>query len=136
LLLARNDAEKFFESGGGRARTHFGCRDTHCCARGLIDMLQAPARHFLYQRTRQLAGLGQIPESLRPSQFLEEYLRPASDAALQATRFALPDALAQKLTKQSKRLNDLRIVLGPYAQKRRNASFARHPLTRVAREAL
>ena len=136
ILLPRGDAEKFFESGGGRARTHFGCRDTHCCARGLIDMLQAPARHFLYQRTRQVAGLGQIPESLRPSQFLEEYLRPASDAALLATRLTLPDALAQKAAKQSKRLNDLRIVLGTYAKKRRDASFARHPMTRIAREAL
>lgn len=136
MLLPRDDAEKFFEIGGGRARTHFGCRDTRCCARGITDMLQAPARHFLYQRTREVAGLGRIPESLRPSQFLEEHLRPASDAALLATRLTLPEALAQKAVKQSKRLNDLRIVLGPYAQKRRDASFARHPLTRAAREAV
>lgn len=134
LLLPRDDAEKFFESGGGKARSAFGCRDTHCCARGIIDMLDAPGRHFLYQRTRQVAGLAQIPESLRPSQFLEEQVRRASDLALMATKLTLPDMLAQKAVKQSKRLNDLRIVLGPYAQKRRGASFARHPMTRIARE--
>jgi hypothetical protein len=134
MLLSRDDAEKFFEMGGGRARTHFGCRDTNCCARGITDMLQAPVRHFLYQRTREVAGLGQIPESLRPSQFLEEHLRPASDASLLATRLVLPETLAKKAVKQSKRLNDLRIVLGQYAQKRRDASFARHPMTRAARE--
>ncbi len=133
LMLARVDAEKFFEAGGGKARSAFGCRDTNCCRRGIDDMLQAPARHFLYQRTQQIAGLGQIPESIRSSQFLEEHLRPASDAALKATKLALPDDLAQKAARQAKRLNDLRTTLGPYSRKRRDASFARHPVTRIAR---
>lgn len=96
-------------------------------------MLQAPARHFLYQRTHQVAGLGQIPESIRPTEFLEEHLRPASDAALGATRLSLPEDLASKASKQAKRLNDLRTTLGPYAKRRREASFARHPVTRMAR---
>lgn len=134
MLLPPDDARKLFEQGGNRARTNFGCRDTHCCGHGINDMTQAPGRHFLYQRSREIAGLGKIPESLRPSQFLEEYLRRASDQALLATRLALSEKLAHKMVKQSKRLNDLRIVLGPYAQERRNASFARHPVTRVARE--
>lgn len=133
LMLPRVDAEKFFEAGGGRARSAFGCRDTNCCHRGIDDMLQAPARHFLYQRTQQVAGLGQIPESIRPSQFLEEHLRPASDDALKATKLALPDDLAKKTARQAKRMNDLRTTLGPYAKKRRDASFARHPATRIAR---
>lgn len=133
LMLSRVDAEKLFEAGGGKARSAFGCRDTNCCHRGIDDMLQAPARHFLYQRTQQVAGLGHIPESIRPSQFLEEHLRPASDAALKATKLALPDDLAQKAARQAKRLNDLRTTLGPYTKKRRDASFARHPVTRIAR---
>lgn len=133
MMLPRGDAERFFEAGGGRARSAFGCRNTHCCRRGVDDMLQAPARHFLFQRTQQVAGLGQIPESIRPTQFLEENLRPASDAALVAAKLSLPEDLAQKAVKQAKRLNDLRTTLGPYAQKRRDASFARHPITRVAR---
>ena len=136
LMLPRVDVERFFEAGGGRARSAFGCRDTNCCRRGIDDMLQAPARHFLYQRTQQVAGLGQIPESIRPTEFLEEHLRPASDAALVAAKLSLPEDLAQKATKQAKRLNDLRTTLGPYAKKRRDSSFARHPVTRVARGGL
>lgn len=133
LMLPRVDAERFFEAGGGRARSAFGCRDTNCCRRGIDDMTQAPARHFLYQRTQQVAGLGQIPESIRPTEFLEEHLRPASDAALIAAKLSLPDDLAQKAAKQAKRLNDMRTTLGPYAKKRRDSSFARHPVTRMAR---
>ena len=133
LMLSRVDAERFFESGGGRARSAFGCRNTNCCRRGIEDMLQAPTRHFLYQRTHQVAGLGQIPESIRPSQFLEEHIRPASDAGLVAAKLSLPDDLAKKVVKQGKRLNDLRTTLAPYASKRQDLSFARHPVTRVAR---
>lgn len=133
LLLPRDAAEKFFEIGGGRARSAFGCRDTDCCHRGIEDMLQAPAQHYLYQRTRQVVSLGRIPESLRPSQFLEEHLRPASDIGLRATNLTLPDELAAKIAKQAKRLNDLRTTLGPYAKKQRDVTFARHPVTRFAR---
>jgi hypothetical protein len=96
-------------------------------------MLQSPARHFLYQRTHQIAGLSQIPESLRPSQFLEELVRPASDTAIKISALELPDELTKKLQKQTKRLNALRTTLGPYARERREASFAMHPVTRIAR---
>lgn len=133
LMLSRVDAERFFEAGGGRARSTFGCRDSNCCRRGVDDMTQAPARHFLYQRTQQVAGLGRIPESIRPTEFLEDHLRPASDAALIAAKLSLPDDLARKASKQAKRLNDMRTTLGPYAKKRRDSSFARHPVTRMAR---
>ena len=133
-MLPRVGAEKLFESGG-KARTHFGCRDTACCSRGIVDMLQSPGRHFLYQRTREVGGLSQIPETLRPLRFLEEHLRPASDKAVMAADLPLPEQLAVKTRAQSKRLNDLRVALGSYAQKRRDASFARHPTTRAARNA-
>ncbi|MFO1349898.1 MAG: hypothetical protein U1F68_04145 [Gammaproteobacteria bacterium] len=134
IMLPRMEAEKFFESGGGKARTAFGCRDTNCCPRGITDMLQAPARHFLYQRARQVVSLGQIPASIRPTAFLEEYLRPASDLALVAEKLALPDELTQKVKKQARRLNELRTTLGPYARMRRDGSFARYPIIRVARD--
>jgi hypothetical protein len=133
LMLNRVEAEKLFEVGGGRARSALGCRDSQCCRSGVDDMLQSPARHFLYQRTQQIAGLGQIPESLRPSQFLEELVRPASDTAIRLSTLELPEALVKKFQKQTKRLNALRTTLGPYARERREASFAMHPITRIAR---
>jgi len=134
MMLPKLDAEKFFESAA-KARSYFGCRNTACCARGVTDMLQSPGRHFLFQRASEIAGLSQIPESLRPQRFLEEHLRPASDRALVAKELPLPEALRMKAETQSKRLNDLRIALGAYAQKRRDATFAQHPSTRMAREA-
>ena len=135
LLLPGVDAKIVFETGS-KARTAFGCRNTLCCGRGIPDMLQAPVRHFLYQRTREVAGLSQIPESLRPAQFLEDHLRPASDRALVAISLSLPEALKKKMASQSKRLNDLRVALGAYAQKRKeDATFAQHPKTRASREA-
>ena len=133
LMLDRGDAEKLFEAGGGRARSTFGCRDSNCCRRGVDDMLQMPARHFLYQRTQQVAGLSQVPESLRPSNFLEEWVRAASDTAVKASSLDLPEKLLTKIKKQTKRLNALRTTLGPYAKQRRDASFAMHPVTRQAR---
>jgi hypothetical protein len=133
LMLNRVDAEKLFETGGGRARTLLGCRDTKCCHRGIEDMLQLPAKHFLYQRTQHIAGLSQIPESLRPAQFLEELVRPASDTAVKASNLEMSDELKKKIQKQTKRLNSLRTTLGPYAKQRRDASFAMHPATRRAR---
>jgi hypothetical protein len=82
LMLDRLDAERLFEAGGGRVRSALGCPDTSCCRRGIHDMLEVPVNHPLYQRAQQLAALSSIPESLRPSQFLEDLVRPASDTAL------------------------------------------------------
>ena len=133
LMLDRGDAERLFEAGGGRVRSALGCRDTDCCGRGVDEMLRNAARHFLYQRTQQVAGLSRVPESLRPSQFMEETVRPASDIAVKVASLDLPTDLTKKLQKQSKRLNALRTTLGPYARERRDATFAMHPIARVAR---
>lgn len=133
LLLAKDDAEKLFESGN-KAKSHYGCRDTNCCARGIVDTLQAPVRHFLQQRTEEVAGLGRIPESLRAGRFLEEHLRPATDRAIVGPTLPVSEKLREKLAKHSKRLNDLRIVLGGYNENRKAATYAQHPKTRAARE--
>jgi hypothetical protein len=133
LLLAKDEAEKLFESGA-KAKSHYGCRDTNCCARGILDTLQGPVRHFLHQRTEEVAGLGRIPESLRAGRFLEEHLRPATDRAILGPTLPVSDKLREKLAKHSKRLNDLRIVLGGYNESQRAASYSRHPKTRAARE--
>lgn len=96
-------------------------------------MCTMPARHFLYQRSQQMAALGQVPETLRPSWFLEDHIRPASDVAIIAQQLSLPEDLRKKMQTKAKGLNTLRTTLGPYAQERREKSFARHPKTRIAR---
>ncbi len=124
---------RYCDAATGRARSALGCRDSKRCRRGVDDMLRSPARHFLCQRTHQIAGLSRIPASLRPSQFLEELVRPASDTAVKVSALELPAELTKKLQKQTKRINALRTTLGPYARERREASFAMHPITRIAR---
>ena len=133
LMLKRVDAERLFECGGARARSALACRNGNCCRRGVDDMTQFPGRHFLYQRAEQVASLGQIPESLRPLQFLEDHVRPASDMAVRVSALDLPADLQTKFVKQTHRLNSLRTTLGPYAPQRRETSFALHPLSRTAR---
>ena len=98
-------------------------------------MVAKPALHFLYQRTRELGGLSGIPESIRAQRFLEEHLRPATDKALLATKLSLSSVLAKKALRQRKRLDDLRVVLGEYVRARPNTSYAKLPLTRLARDA-
>ena len=134
LHLKRGDAEKFFESSP-RAKAHFGCTDSNCCPRGIAGMLSQPGRHFLYQRTREVGGLSQIPESLRRQRFLEEHVRHASDRTLLATKLPLPKELADKVNAQSARLDTMRIELAEYVRKHRDATFAQHPATRMVREA-
>ena len=59
---------------------------------------------------------------------------PLCDGAKVAKRETRMRAIA--IARAAKRLNDLRTTLGPYAKKRRDSSFARHPVTRVARGGL
>lgn len=132
--LPRVDAEKLFERGGQRAKAAFGCNDPRCCPRGIPGMTKAPARHFLYQRTREVGGLSQVPESLRPQDFLEKHVRPASDRALLATKLDLPDNLALKAQATSKRLDAMRIELGEFARGGRVLSQSKHPRPRIVRE--
>jgi hypothetical protein len=56
LMLKPDEARLFFESAT-RARILFGCRDRHCCPRGVQDMLENPARHFRYRRMEDTASL-------------------------------------------------------------------------------
>jgi hypothetical protein len=104
LMLKPDEARLLLESTA-RARSLFGCRDSHCCPRNVKDMLENPARHFLYRRIQDVAGLGQTPESLRAQTFLERTLRPMTDRALAAANINWSDeAMANKTRDQRKRL--------------------------------
>lgn len=135
MLLKPADARRLFETSP-RVKALFGCRDNSCCRRGLTDMLQKPARHFLYQRIHAVSALGQIPEQLRAQQFLDQHLRPATDIALAASNISWVDEAMRKRThEQRKRLDTLRVVLGSYETKRQKPLSAYLPKTRVSREA-
>ena len=135
-LLLKPAHAKALLRASPRAKAMFGCRDTHCCPRGITDLIDNPGRHFLYQRIREVGGLGQVPERLRPQRFLEDHLRPATDAALAAANLNWQDeVMGKKIRDHRKRLDSLRIALGEHARTTPPQSFAHLPKTRAARDA-
>lgn len=134
MMLSAEEAESFLRHSM-RAKSLFACRDTHCCPRGLSDMLENPARHFLMQRMQQISTLSGIHTPLRASEFLERLVRPASDRLVDAARLQLPDeAFKAKLRKQRKHVDAIRVMLGTEARNRAGARSSPVPLHRAARE--
>jgi hypothetical protein len=134
LLLRPPEARLLLESSV-RARNLFGCRDTHCCPRNTKDMLENPARHFLYRRIQDVAELGRTPDSLRAQTFLEGHLRPTTDLALAAANINWSDeAMANRTRQQRKRLDALRVAFSHQWKATPPRSFAAVPLRRAARD--
>lgn len=75
-------ARDFFNKRGTKGL--HACQDAGCCPRGWVDMIADPRRHFLRQREREVAGLSATPETLRAGQYMEGFLRPATDRAIRA----------------------------------------------------
>jgi hypothetical protein len=83
-FLTRDQAQSFFEHRG--MRSAFGCQDPACCRRGIEDMVQNPRRHFVVRRAAEIGRLSRTPKELRPTIYMDEFLRPASDAVVRARR--------------------------------------------------
>ncbi len=133
LMLKPSEARMLLESSM-RARSIFACRDPHCCPRGVQDMLENPGRHFLYQRSQQIKEIGDLPRTLRPQEFLEKQLRPASDKSLVASNINFSfDKMGTKLREHRKRIDLLRITLGQRAAVTTSPSYAQVPASRLER---
>jgi hypothetical protein len=134
LLLKPADAQVLLERSS-RTRALFGCSDTRCCPRGIQDMLQRPAHHFLFQRVKEVSELSRVPAHVRPQIFLEQNVRPASDRAVIASNIQWEEeVMAKKMREHRKRLDALRTVLAHEAEKTPPRSFANLPKTRAARD--
>lgn len=118
-FVSRDQARTLMEKPG--MRSLFGCRDTSCCARGPADTQRDPRRHFLLQRQREVTEISRRPEPVRPSLYLEEFLRPATDLALRAVK------VDRALERSRKRLDDWRLTLGAMNQDGPPASVALSP---------
>lgn len=133
-MLSSKEAELLLNASP-QSKAAFACRDSHCCKRGVKDMLQNPRRHYTVQRMKEVAELAQYPESIRAHQFLDKSLRPVTDKALQAASQAIGDeALEAKLQVNRKRLDNLRVALGKHLESTPPRSYAVVPETRAARE--
>jgi hypothetical protein len=122
--LKRDVAERFFENR--RMRSEFGCRNSRCC-RTSLDLLRDPRRHFTIQRIQEVAWLSRIPEQLRPNMYLDDFLRPATDLALQASRIE-PSLETHKI-----RLESWRISLGAMNRESDTSTVALSPQGRRIR---
>jgi len=133
IHMKRDEAEAFFGAYGSKSR--FGCREKICCPKGWKDMLDNPVRHSLTQRSREVQRLSAIPEQLRAQRFLEETLRPATDAAVFSESLPLEaqDSLAKRMSENRKVLERLRIGLGKFVQEGSVVSFSQIPKRRAVR---
>ena len=83
-FLTRDQATSFYARRGMKAA--FGCQDHRCCRHGWKDTISNPRRHFIVQRNSEVLKLSRTPEELRASIYLNEFLRPASEAAHRAVQ--------------------------------------------------
>ena len=133
ICMMREEAEAFFEARNSKSR--FGCREKMCCPKGWKDMLDNPVRHSVVQRWRELHRLSTVPDHIRAQQFLEETLRPATDAAVfaESLSFAPRAELESRMREKRKVLERLRVGLGRFVQEGPVVSFSQKPLRRAQR---
>ncbi|MEX2648818.1 MAG: hypothetical protein WD673_07375 [Alphaproteobacteria bacterium] len=131
MLVMRNVAERFIASSP-RVRGRHVCRDTHCCARGLSDMLDRPARHALHQRAREIEKLGSVPHPLRIANYLENARRVSDEVALAASFDKVDEEFRRKLGDKQKALGHFREAMAHLATSSSGESVAIPPLRRAA----
>ena len=133
IHLKREEATAFFGARGSKSR--FGCREKACCPKGLKDMVDNPVRHSLVQRSGEVRRLSTVPEEMRAQHFLEETLRPATDAAVfaESLSFESQEHLAKRMSDNRKVLERLRVGLGRFVQEGPVVSFSQIPLRRAMR---
>lgn len=87
LFLPRDSARSFFAHRTLKA--NFACVND-CCRRGADSMIADPRRHFVLTRMGEVSSLSKLPPTLRPTEYLERVLRPATDKLGRAKQYDLP----------------------------------------------
>ena len=116
-FFTKDQATEFFEGRG--MKTKFGCQTSGCCKRGFRDMLEKPGRHFLIQRTNEVSRLSRVPEQLRSTNYLDDFLRPVTDSMIAAIR------VEPKLTDSKKRLESWRLMLSEMERSAKTSPVSR-----------
>jgi hypothetical protein len=93
-FVSRDQATSFFGRRG--MQSAHGCNDQRCCRHGWQDMVEDPRRHFVIRRNAEIAALSRVPPQLRANVYMNDFLRPASDAAVRAERAEPALASARK----------------------------------------
>ena len=129
LQLNRYEASKLFENRSLKA-SHT-CQNPKCCREGSIDMLSNPRRHFVISRMSEVSGISSQPPTVRPTEFLEQHLRPATDRLVRAINADIPKTLKKKLERERGRLEGWRNTLGEMSRNQLLSRVARTPNRRT-----
>ena len=103
-FIDRSKARALFERPG--MKSAHACLDPTCCRRGWRDTLGNYREHFVHNRAAEVSGLSIVPNNLRAGEYMENFLRPATDRAVRAAEFD------PTLEKVRKRLDSWRGTLG------------------------
>jgi hypothetical protein len=109
-FLPAKEAGQFLRRRGMHGHV---CQGRGCCRRGVEDMLGDPRRHFVVSRAREIESLSRLPAGLRAHQYLETWLRPASDRATRAMQ------VDESLERHRKRLDQWRGAIGAIVEEDR-----------------
>lgn len=121
MFLDRHQARELFDL---RALRSLACRETHCCRHGAADMIGSPRRHFLMTRMSEVSCLSQVPPAARPTVYLDDLLRPATDRVMRALRQPLTDGTRRRLERKYRILESWRQTLARLARAAASESFA------------
>jgi len=118
-FLTTQEARAFF---GARGMTSQHVCQAGCCPRGFEDTVRDRLRHFALSRAKEVRELERAPIHLRPQTYLDEFLRPASDRAVAASK-AHPRVAAAR-----RRLDDWRQTYSGILERENGMSVSMAPL--------
>lgn len=134
MLMKVADARAFLESST-RVRSHFGCRNTHCCPGGVRDQLGNPARHYVHTRSDQVQRMTSVPMDLRIDHYLDEHVRRVSDDVAAVSRLpSIDPEIRDAIAKKNKTAGRFRQAMSHLAQTHALGEPVAPPLSREARE--
>jgi hypothetical protein len=131
MFLQRNRAQEFFLSK--TARASFGCTNSACCRRGVLDMIGDPRRHFVVARMGEVAMISSATASVRGSVYLDRILRPATDRLGRAQQYSSNKATRERIESERRKLDGWRETLGELARTSVGSSHALVPRSRRSR---
>ena len=107
------------------SKSRFGCRVKECYPKNWKDMLDNPVRHSLVQRSLEVQRPSNVPEQHHAQRFLEETVRPVTDAAVfsESLSFDGQEQPAKRMSENRKSLKRLRAGPGRFVEESRVVSF-------------
>lgn len=116
-MLMKPDTARDLLRTSPRIHGRYGCRDTHCCPRGVRDMIDRPVRHALFQRAREIEWLSDTPQTIRADRYLDERVRPVNDnVAAIAGIPGLDQALRTSIVRKRGEMSRFRPVMAHLAE--------------------